>query len=210
VNFLQMADEVLARLGAASDDALLPVATRKGFVNAGQRAVDALLENPYWAMAHTTLATVAGDNNYAVPSDWRRTVSLRLITAGVPSASVLPFEAVMPFTQVGAGVGEPRSWTLEGRAIVLYPTPNAVYSYEHRYTNYAVDLSADGDTPDLPTWLHDAIVEKACALACRRIGQFERATVHQKEFDLLMQAVLLEQERGGRPPRMWPRKPEPK
>lgn len=202
MNFLELADEVTVRLGVAADDGMLTEAIRKSDVKAALRRVEADVDSPDWLRTTATLTTAAGTGNYAVPAGWSKTLSLRLSTDDHHLRLMGREGLDEVYGATTDNTGTPHAWAQEGGFLYLRPIPDAVVTIEHRYVANETTLSANGDTPLLPARFHDMIVEQACALACRRIGIYDRAAVHEKAYDAWLKTLGDEQSRVTRIPRI--------
>jgi hypothetical protein len=202
VNYLELAQAAALRVGADTEDEWLTVGAFKSFVKAGVRAVEVDLAGPDWLRVVTTFSTVAGSGSYAVPATWAKTISLRLSDDDhhLPyvGRATLDAEYGSPLSSSGS----PGAWFQEGGFLYLRPVPDSVLTVEHRYVRTETDLSADTDSPLLPARFHDGVVEKACALAAARKGNFTQATWHEKQYERWLATMRNEQSRVTIPPRI--------
>lgn len=77
-----------------------------------------------------TTATVAGTQNYALPTDFGDAISLNLNTT--PKKELVPSDWVRIST-VYTEQGQPEEWAITSNEIVLGPIPDAVYTMELYY-----------------------------------------------------------------------------
>lgn len=92
-------------------------------------------------VANTTLATVAGTQTVALPSDWLETENITLMTSSPKAMSVVTPEWMDIRFPAGISTGEPRFYAVVGNNIVLGPTPDAVYNISLDYYQRFAALS---------------------------------------------------------------------
>lgn len=93
------------------------------------------------------IVTVTGDASYVLPATSVRVQSLRDV--GTDPDTPLGEVSQAVFDRLPDRQGEPEAFTLRGSEIILWPTPDAVYSLELRFRGDAVDMVADADKPAL-------------------------------------------------------------
>ena len=159
----ELRTEVLDIVATTVDDKLLSTTIVNRFIN---RAVQAISIHKDWSWldAEATVTTVAGTTNYALPSDYLRTVSLTnsdnepLLYLGVAEVDMADeIEAEKPIY-----------FTLVDGEMVLSPPPTTTTILRHRYRRQEPVLDDDADVPLLPVAYHAAIAEYAAALCFRR------------------------------------------
>lgn len=143
------------------------------FVAEAQAAISVEYDWP-WLERTATLVTAVGTDTYAVPSDWLRTLSLRLADTEpmYRAASLADLESDEPSA---TATGEPDTFAVFGAQLVLRPVPQAVLTVTHRYVRVEPELVVDTDVPLMPAPFHHAIAEMAAALVCRRRGDGREA-----------------------------------
>jgi hypothetical protein len=138
-----------------------------------------------WLEASTTLATVAGTQTYAVPTD--------MLTFGklVPDDTAAPFpeytdqfdfRRYMSVNDAALDEGIPTHFTLANDLFVFYPVPDAVYNYLVLYWAEPPPLSADIDLTYLSDSDVDIIVLGALARAAQRENDMGRYQVYATQF----------------------------
>lgn len=139
-----------------------------------------------WMRASCTLNTVANDGEYS-PSDfgltdfasWRKnSFRLYLTSAGVGSQWLLPFKDYNSFRDYyllssrQTTYSRPSEMTIApNQNILLGLAPDDIYTVTGEYYKTPMELTADSDTPEMPTRFHMMIVYKAMM----SYGAFESA-----------------------------------
>jgi hypothetical protein len=168
VNLGQLRVAVDQRTGIGLD----PVAVNH-FVAEALDAISAERDWP-WLEQARVFTTAAGQDSYPVPSDWARTVSLR-VGGREPlyrAASVDDLD----YDDPELSAGEPDAFAVFGGQLVLRPVPDRIEVVTHRYQRRERELALDTDEPLLPATFHHAIAELAAALVCRRRGDAREAS----------------------------------
>lgn len=124
-----------------------------------------------------TLVTVAGTASYALNSldlvllnVWNKTTGRRL--GAVDSQNLQSYDDSVVYP---ANRGAPTKYYRDGNNVVLFPTPDAVYSIELFTQRLPVALSLDADTPVISTPWHDLIVIWARWIYFDTIGDYPKA-----------------------------------
>ena len=174
--------EVLDILATTSDDKLLTTAVVNRFIN---RAVQAISVHKDWSWldAEATLTTVAATSNYALPSDYLRTVSL----TNADNAPLLYLDASQIDAADEIEAVEPVYFTIVDGEIVLSPTPSTTATLRHRYRRREPELDDDADVPLLPVPYHAAITEYAAALCFRRQHNDQAAGVAMDAYRSILE-----------------------
>ncbi len=95
----------------------------------------------------TTL--VVGQREYALPSDFKRLHRLELLISGtIPSNEQV--QRLGKITIVFNGQGTPCNYYFRGNYVVVVPAPDTALLLRMEYEYLVADMSADGDSPDLP------------------------------------------------------------
>lgn len=102
------------------------------------------------------VTTVAGTATYALPAAYFGTVGVDYVEASGTRRALVEFMAQDRNYFTSTGQGLPQAYAVVGANLVLYPTPNAVYSVKHVYipqpTKYTSATSSatsvDVVTPD--------------------------------------------------------------
>ena len=87
-----------------------------------------------------------------------------------------------------AGSSDPEYWLREDTAkIRLHPKPNKAKTLLFRLRIVPTAMSADSDTPDLPTSYHDTGQWYIAAMGFYKLREFEKASVHWNKHLALRQ-----------------------
>lgn len=126
---------------AALNDGLLELATQG-------------IRWPWWRKA-ATLTTVIDQMAYDLPADYYMHETL------APGPDVVRFTEdrpnVVQWDAVPHVKAQPEWYTIRGKQILLYPIPDAAYTYSHRYWYVPPAMTNDIDVPDLPIEYHPVI-----------------------------------------------------
>lgn len=119
------------------------------------------------ATSAQSITTADGTESYALPADIGMVEQVELLD----SADSTIFTILRPLSlseRDTEGKGRPRGYYVLGTSLYLVPTPDAVYTLRVWHTRAGVTLSADGDTPIVPTRFHDLLTLYAVAQAKRK------------------------------------------
>ncbi len=100
---------------------------------------------------------------------------------------------ILEFDPSLSATGSPELWYLNGSALTVYPA-STTNTISVRYLKVPTDLSADTDTPILPSRFHYILVEGALVKAYKDDDEEQGAQAATGEFELgllRMQAELL-------------------
>lgn len=117
-------------------------------------------------------STAAGVATYALPSTF---ISIKRVS--IPNFGLLrpvSRNAVNMYDPVGSS-GHPGWYSVEGPQLILYPTPDAVYTVEHEFVCTPSTVTAGGDTVPLPTYLHPLVAKLCYAALKERDEDYEAA-----------------------------------
>lgn len=146
-------------------------------INAALKQVASEQDWP-WLESSATITSANGIQSYAVPTGWVRTTAIIDTAAGVP-LDERSVEEIDSFT----AVAHPLYFALYGDAVLLGPTPDAVYSLKHRFVKAESVLSAGTDLPLIPRAFDEGVVEFATALCHLFTRQTEKAAEAQARYD---------------------------
>jgi hypothetical protein len=179
VNLGTMRTAVLTRMGLPSDDALLDSTSLTAFINAALHHIETL-HDWRWLEVSEAVATTAGDNTYALASNYRKTLVDGLTHSDGELVRHVPVAQV---DVLKGASGPPKVYAVYGAELVLGPNPDATYNLTHRYVKFETDLANDADEPTLPVTWHQALVEYAAYLGFRRINSETDAGAALAAFD---------------------------
>lgn len=102
------------------------------------------------------------------------------------------FNDIMLFGSASLETGKPSHFSIDPEdKIVLWPTPNAIYTLRGRYRKAIQELTANGDIPEMPAENHMAIVWRGVML----LGTYDEAVQMQPNwqsfYDMAMQNLRL-------------------
>lgn len=166
----ELRQRVYVRCGLDTADGMATPSAVNAAINEGLHFIETVA--PWWWLDDSeTLTTVAGTQTVAVSEDSQGTrgVSYADQTGRLEQVSVAAIDDADDTT------GKPSVWAEFGSTLLLYPTPDAVYSLTHRYTSVESDLGQDSSVPLLPSQYQGALVDYAAFLVLRRTHDSERA-----------------------------------
>lgn len=163
------------RTGVSSSDGSITTAVKTEFVNSALRRVQNE-KDWYWLEDTETVAFVNADDAYTVSG-------VRTIAVVDASGNELENE---PFLKVLRNVGSaavPVMYARYGDTIKVRPTPNTSGNLTHYFVNAETALSADSDTPLMPSAFDDAVIEYACYLVNLRLGRPDAAAANLAAYN---------------------------
>lgn len=121
---------------------------------------------------NSSIATVAGTASYALPAGCDSIMSVKDTTNKVKLKKIGKdtYDAKGTITN-----GKPTEYFRENNNIILWTTPDGIYTIRVRYKTAMTDLSADGDEPSIPTSWHDGIVALARFMHWDTVGDVPKA-----------------------------------
>lgn len=140
--------------------------------------------------AETTINTVVGTNTLVLPADFYQLQSLKInLQAGRPDyMEPVEFEDHVTDRTVR---GMPSVFTLIGMdKVLLWPTPDAIYSCRFLYRKFIPDLVNGVDVPAIPLRHHYSLVHGAVSIGLQPEGESKRATDAQTQFDSDVQRAI--------------------
>jgi hypothetical protein len=115
-----------------------------------------------WLRSSASVSSVAGTPTLVLPTGWLRTMSLTDNEDGTPMDR-RPARILDRLVDSG----RPQLYAAEGGVLTLGPTPDAVYTYTHRYLRSEPTLTAGG-TPLIPEAYSQGVVEWAAIKAFQK------------------------------------------
>ena len=171
---------VRRRVGLPSTDALGASADLTELINEALHAISTERDWP-WLETSESISLSAGAGTDALPSNWVRTRSMTIGTYG--SLTYMDAGRLDDAYPDSGVTGRPRYYAVRGDTLLFRPFTDAAYTVSHVYYRSETDLSANGDTPLMPSWAHTAIVEWAAALYMLRTRDEDRARYFQERAD---------------------------
>lgn len=131
-------------------------------INKAQREVQKQLlqmgDNWYLTAQQTTL--VVNQQEYIMPTDFRKSHRLEIITAGTaPNETKVQLSPISLNQQemVAAGAGVPAVWCIKKNRIIIFPAPSTAWTMRLWYSYRIAELVNDSDVPDVPSEYHEYI-----------------------------------------------------
>lgn len=182
----QIRDHVRAHLDIEAED--LPNAVLDVFIDEGfQRCHLAERRWPFYRQTWN-IVTTAGVASYELGSTLTQASDLGEVTAIQGPRWNLRWigedEADRAFPLNTVNTGEPVHFTIVNKTIILYPTPNDVYTYTVKGYREPPSPSSGpvGAVPDCPEVLHNTIAKWAMAMAYQQQDDPEMANVFERQF----------------------------
>lgn len=125
-------------------------------INKAQREVQKKLiqAGDNWYLTASTTPFVVDQQEYVLPTDFRKSHRLEVITAGTaPNETKVQLAPISLNQQdmVPSGSGTPAVWCIKKNRIIIFPAPATAHTMRLWYSYRIADLSADSDVPDVPT-----------------------------------------------------------
>lgn len=123
------------------------------------------LENVYFMEKTSTTSTVASQQTYTVPTDYKDELIITLVDSDSKRSVLTKWKGSEPekgYTDT-TKTGKPTNYWLWQDAYYLYPIPDAVYTLSLRYYYYLTDLSASNTTNELTNKFPDLLIAGATA-----------------------------------------------
>ena len=171
--------EVLELLGIPDGDPFWPTAKLNRFINRALRQISTAHDWP-WLQVEATIPLVQGTRDYAVPADWRKTLSL---TINGDDLDYFSKRASVKYRQYDTQ--RPVIYTYQAGNLQFLPVPGTSgLSDEHLYIRHEPLLVADVDVPLLPDAYSDYLSVTAAKRAAASMGDTERmATMTMMQDD---------------------------
>ena len=163
---------VRRRAGVSSSDQLAADADLLEIINGVMNEISGEAAWP-WLEDTRTFVTVAGTQGYATATRWAQTGSLKI--DGYGPLGFYSRKQLEEWFPLAATRGTPEYYTVSGDELLLFPTPDGVYTVTEVFTAYEAQLAAGSDTPAMPLQFHTAIVHGAAEELLLRMREDERA-----------------------------------
>jgi hypothetical protein len=150
----------------------------KRFLNEAQRRVFRRVRVPSGEQ-ETTFDTVAGTASYDLDAAVVRTNSIRLVGDRVD----LDERAIDQIDTSVASTGKPAAYAHVAGTVVLYPTPDGVYTLTVRFQAGAATMDDDADAPSIGCDYADLLVAYARSRLFRLEDDFEMAQAWMTDFE---------------------------
>lgn len=126
-----------------------------------------------WLETSRSFNTTAGTASYATGTRWVRTHSLKIDNYG--PLGFYSRKHLDEWYPTSAATGTPRFYSVSGDQLLLFPTPEAVFSVTEVFQQYEPALTAGTDVPLMPLPFHTVIVHAAAEELLLRMREDERA-----------------------------------
>jgi len=186
--------QVLARMGLPSTDGLIDSTALNTAINDALDDISRRYAWP-WLEAEETIAMVDGTDSYTPAADWTQTVSCRVTSV---DTQWLPMQrlrdlGMVDALQQGAGVeGTPVFFAVWSGKLYFVPTPSATMNVLHRYRAAETALSADGDTPLLPSYHDNLVTEYAAAVLFRTSRQLDDSVIAMERYERMLEDMAVQ------------------
>ncbi len=127
------------------------------FINQAQREVQKKLIRAgftWYLKEIESTVTVANQNNYALPADFLEVNRLQIVTNPGPNEDKFTINSLNGLSELDYFQeynGQVRAFYLRKNDLILVPRPAVGGKYLRMQYNYKIaDVTADGDTPDIP------------------------------------------------------------
>ncbi len=163
------------------------VAQVNTWLNNGQKEVQKIVNQAFEGHSIRCVQTtlVNSQREYALPSDFKRLHRLEFIASGstIADYSLTRLQKITRNQQdmLPNNVGTPAGYYFQGNYIVLVPAPQTAWVMRMEYEYLLADMSADGDSPDLPAQYHEMVALYAARKGFLKDGR--DASLVQKEID---------------------------
>jgi hypothetical protein len=191
------------RLGVQTTDPFFTTAVIDGYINTAIRRIATEFDWP-WNEISTTFSTVAGTDEYSVPTSpqWYRTKALTIDTfdslyyISLKDIREIPTTAQSRprFFYVGVDSG-----ATGADKIIVRPVPDSVYVVTHDYYTVEPGLTLSTDTPRLPAQYHEMIADLAAYYGLERNRENARAAAMMQSYRDWLKVVSDNRRRASAP-----------
>jgi hypothetical protein len=159
-------------------------ATIMAWINDGMREC-AINNNLFQVEA--TQNTVIGTNQYSLPSDIAKLHSVKYDNVKLPDMTLQEFDE--QFTTDGTDRGTPVNYVIWAGKIKLYPVPDAIKTLTIDYIRQPTEVTAVGNTPELPPIYHLRLVDYCLAQVAQQDDDLQRYQMKMDEFRTGVQSI---------------------
>jgi hypothetical protein len=131
--------------------------------------------------ASTNLSYAAGTPDGGLPADYARKVELADSTDPDNWRVLFPME-LADFDALPESAGAPTNYVIIGDILYLYPTPDVATTIALSYFRLPAEMSADSDTPEIPSDYHYLLPYWALYRAFMRENDIEQSTTWKNEW----------------------------
>lgn len=148
LTFLDLKTKVLGWLDEADDSGTVLTNVEEA-LNAAHAARLGEREWPFLLSAPTTLTLVPGTRSYALDATYDRPLYFYNVTKRCP-LRIVPLKHVNLAEPIWLTEGQQNDAVLEGQTLRLLWTPDSADEIEYQFYQQPVDMTADGDLPQIP------------------------------------------------------------
>lgn len=170
----------IQRLFGDEDEAVITIVAINDFINESIRQI--AIDCELIVMTAATITTTDADGLIALPSDFLRIHSLRYNNILLPQITPLMARAAYETIEDG----EPQGWLpYDFNQLQLWPrkVSGTGLDIKLRYLGYPALLSVDGNSPDLPAVLHEAIVQYSLMRSFEQIQDIQMAEYARGDYN---------------------------
>lgn len=175
------------------------------YINDAQREI--VMHNEAVLETTTTVNIVAGQNIYAFPTDLLVLRSLRVQLTSSAGYQYIKYYNLSEFDKViyswDGGDFKDKNvliYTLYGREIFLYPTPNVSITdgLKLLYSTYPTDVALTTDELSVPLEYHNAVLRFCLHRATMQDEDYQASAIHEQQFLQNVQILSNREGRGAR------------
>ena len=164
------------------------------FVNEAQTVLYSEAVNWYSLYATSTIPTIAGTAEYAVPSDMGRLIVM--INETQDYVMVEDFIKNLDIADPNRGEqSSPTHFTIQASNFRLYPVPSAVETLRYRYYKVPATLATNSATSDLPIECEPSLMEWVKFQIYEYLKQYESADRSRITYDRLLKRAKIANDR---------------
>lgn len=124
--------------------------------------------------------TASGTSGYNLPTDILKLHSVRYDKTKLRVVTLKEAEDTYDVGNVSTGT--PQVCYIWANKFELVPTPNAAKTLDFFYTRQPTDVTASGDTPEIPSQYHQRLVDYCKAQVAEMDDDMDRYSVKMNEF----------------------------
>ena len=179
-----IASSVRNRLNLSSDDSRVSDANLLEFINSAYQ--DVSTEHAWhWREATQSITTTAGDSTYDAPADWHSTLSMTITGSGDIVGRVLQRRSWKWTRRVSHTNVQsiPAFYCEYDGVFYIYPSPDGVYTVDHRYLQTVSDLGALGNSVVSPDQFDRLIVTRASSYVAQKLRDTELYQMMETQYN---------------------------
>lgn len=178
-----LVSEIITRVRAAAGDTDVLQFTDNDcirWINDGMR--ECAIENELLQKTATS-TVVNGTSDYVLPTDIAKLHSVKYDNVKLQFLSMAQFDELITGADSTNDKGTPQYALLWAGNIRLYPTPdNSTSSLRIDYQRQPVEVTATGNTPEIPVDYHRRLVDYCLAMVAEQDDDMNRYQIKMQEF----------------------------